>query len=185
MSKRWFLKSPRTICSGRRRGFESPCFINQKRPPNGSLFWLAEKEGQKLPSCGARKNLRAAAFPRFFRPLRQPPLVPSFFSQKVGSDRELSRGRLQPSRRTERDLLQRGDAAKWVSGVFWNRRARYAAGVDEGLEWMLEVWKPLIELALLSRLSQFLHKTAFRLMLYWCCEFFTPCYIIYAGNLMI
>ena len=29
------------------------------------------------PSCGARKNLRAAAFPRFFRPLRQPLLAVS------------------------------------------------------------------------------------------------------------
>ena len=43
------------------------------------LVWQGQK-GSKLlrnPSCGARKNLRAAAFPRFFRPLRQPLLAVS------------------------------------------------------------------------------------------------------------
>ncbi len=29
------------------------------------------RKGTFLPSCGSRKNLRAAAYPRFFRPLRQ------------------------------------------------------------------------------------------------------------------
>ena len=34
--------------------------------------------------------------------------------QKVGSDSEPSRGRLQPSRRAERDLLRKGGAATYV-----------------------------------------------------------------------
>ena len=42
-------------------------------------LWQGQKDSKLLrnPSCGARKNLRTAAFPRFFRPLRQPLLAVS------------------------------------------------------------------------------------------------------------
>ncbi|MDO4845235.1 MAG: hypothetical protein Q3977_01335, partial [Oscillospiraceae bacterium] len=64
----------------------------------------------------------------------------SYNPQKVGSDSESSRGRLQPSRRAERDLLRRGGATERASGGERRRCERFGVR-DDDTKKKMGVWK--------------------------------------------
>ena len=82
------------------------------------LFWRRKRDLKLLcnPSCGARKNPRASAFPRFFRPLRQPLLA---VSAAGGARRRCPR--LSALGFNPRSNVKQAAALTDV-GLFWRRK---------------------------------------------------------------
>ena len=76
---------------------------------------------RKRKTCGARLAHRRVGSREHFR-CRRCKLTP----QKVGSDSELSRGRLQPSRRAECDLLRKRRGVRRVCALIFTKKSEQA-----------------------------------------------------------